>query len=135
MAHPATSEIVSKASFLERKARDFQGLIISAAFGFEEALERHSVACWVLFSILYVAWVELISTHKQLWFDELVTYSVDHVPTWANAWNMLQVGVDANPPLFHLVNRTLLALFSVTRFWCSGVRRFLDFGRCRFVCI
>ena len=114
MAHPATVQIVSKASFLERKTRDFQALITGAAVGFEEVLERHTVKCWVLFSILYFAWVNLISSHKQLWFDEVVTYSVDHVPTWANAWSMLQLGVDANPPLFHVVNRTLLALFGDT---------------------
>src|SRR5882724_2837227 len=114
MARSATVDIVSKSAFLERKARDFRGAIAAVASGFERLLERRAVFCWGVFSFLYFSWALLISNHKQLWFDELVSYSVDHVPTWSDAWHSLQVGVDANPPLFHFVNRLLLAVFGDT---------------------
>ena len=96
--------------FLERTARDFRHL--PAAF--EAALERFESSCWVVFSFLYFAWALLISNHKQLWFDELVSYSVDHAPSWSEAWRDLQLGVDANPPLFHFVNRLLLGALGDT---------------------
>ncbi len=110
MARPDTRDIVSKPSFLEGNARVFLGLVEGIAIRFEEFLERHSIFFGLTFSALYFGWALLISRHKQLWFDELVTYSVDHVPTWSDAWHALQLGVDANPPLFHLINRLLLAV-------------------------
>ena len=88
--------------------------IEAAAGAFEEALERHVLAGWGLFSFFYLGWALFVSSRKQLWFDELVTYSVDHLPTWADAWHALAIGVDANPPLFHFVNRLLLATFGDT---------------------
>lgn len=110
MARPDTTDIVSKPSFLERNVRVFQSLLVGVAIRFEEFLELHPIFCGVTFSILYCGWALLISHHKQLWFDELVTYSVDHVPTWRDAWHALQIGVDANPPLFHFANRLFLAV-------------------------
>lgn len=110
MARPDTTNIVSKPSFLERNARVFLGLVDGIAIRFEEFLELHPIFCGVTFSILYFGWALLISHHKQLWFDELVTYSVDHVPTWRDAWHALQLGVDANPPFFHFANRLFLAV-------------------------
>lgn len=115
MAHPATTHIVSKSKFLEGKAVDFafsaRRAIDTIAVGFEDALEFHPVLARVLFSLLYFSWARLVSNHKQLWFDELVTSSVDHAANWSSAWHFLAIGVDANPPLFHLVNRFLLSLF------------------------
>ena len=131
MAHPATIDIVSKPQFLEAKDRNFQNVIENLAIRFEDLLEHHNTFCWGVFSFFYGVWMLLISNHKQLWFDELVTYAVDHVPTWGDAWRALQSGVDANPPLFHLVNRAFLAVLgdtplvqrgsSIVGFWAASL--------------
>jgi hypothetical protein len=109
MAHPATSDIVSSPTFREGKYREILA-------GFEQVLELHAVSAWGVFSMMYFSWALYISNRKQLWFDEIVSYSVDHLPTWPDAWRALQLGVDANPPLFHLVNRLLLGIFGDSTF-------------------
>jgi len=116
MALPATSDIVSRPKFREGKHREIRETVEVAAVGFERVLERHVLAAGTVFSILYFSWALYISNRKELWFDELVSYAVDHLPMWTDAWRALQTGVDANPPLFHLVNRVLLGILGDTTF-------------------
>ena len=116
MAHSATGDIVSSFKLREGKYRNIQRAVELVAANFESVLDRHQIAACAVFSVLYFAWARLISNHKQLWFDELVSYSVDHLPTWNDAWRALQFGVDANPPLFHLVNRAILGIMGDTNF-------------------
>ena len=112
MPRPVTLPIDRTPGFLEGRAQKCVALLAKA----EDFLDRFETAAWAIYTVLYVAWAYLISSHKQLWFDELVSYSVDHLPNWSQAWRALAMGVDANPPLFHAVNRGLLALLGDTHF-------------------
>ncbi len=71
-------------------------------------LELYEVWFWGLFTTAYCGWAFTAASRKGYWFDELVTYHVDRLPDWGAVWNALRQGVDANPPLMHILNRAAL---------------------------
>ncbi len=75
-----------------------------------KVLELYEVWFWGFFSVAYAGWAFLAASRKGYWFDELVTHHVDVLPDWASVWNALRIGADANPPLIHFLNRSVMAL-------------------------
>ena len=72
-------------------------------------LELHEVWFWGLFTAAFAGWASLAASRKGYWFDELVTHHVDVLPDWASVWNALRIGADANPPLIHFLNRSVMS--------------------------
>ncbi len=58
----------------------------------------------------------LIGTNRPLWYDEIVTLYVCRLPEMRDVWAALLEGVDANPPLFHLLTRASLGLLGDSPF-------------------
>jgi hypothetical protein len=48
---------------------------------------------------------------KALWYDELFTYYMSHLPSMAAVWAGLKQGADLNPPLLYLATRASFRLF------------------------
>jgi len=45
-----------------------------------------------------------------LWYDELFTYYMSHLPDMGTIWNALKQGADLNPPLLYIATRTSYAI-------------------------
>ena len=68
------------------------------------------------FALAYLSLALLIGINKPLWYDEIVTLYVCRLPAVRDVWAALIDGVDANPPLFHLLTRASLDLFGDSPF-------------------
>jgi hypothetical protein len=47
---------------------------------------------------------------NQLWYDELATYYMSHLPDMGTIWNALKQGADLNPPLLYIATRASYAI-------------------------
>jgi hypothetical protein len=63
------------------------------------------------FSLLYFADICLRASEKYFWFDELITVYVCRLPSLRAVYQATLLGVDYNPPLFHILTRLAEALF------------------------
>ena len=48
---------------------------------------------------------------KPLWYDELFTYYMSHLPDMGAIWNALKQGADQNPPFLYIATRASYAIF------------------------
>ncbi|MFQ3582527.1 glycosyltransferase family 39 protein [Chloracidobacterium validum] len=65
----------------------------------------------VLFTALYILYVGHEAVTRAFWIDELFTYYVVTMPTWAGTWDLLRNGPDQNPPLFYALTRLVVGVF------------------------
>ncbi|MGO4885613.1 MAG: hypothetical protein ACLP59_33050 [Bryobacteraceae bacterium] len=63
------------------------------------------------FSLLYFADICLRASAKYFWFDELLTLFICRLPNLRAVYHATLVGVDYNPPLFHVLTRLAEAPF------------------------
>ena len=70
-----------------------------------------SVAVALLLAAFYFATSLYISSHRLLWFDEVVTVHIARLPDWRTILTALSHGVDSLPPLYYLVVRTFGKVF------------------------
>lgn len=51
------------------------------------------------------------SARRPLWYDEIFTFKISHLPDLGSIWDALARGVDLQPPLFFLVTRVCHSMF------------------------
>jgi hypothetical protein len=68
-------------------------------------LKRSALVGPVLGSIVYFAVTCHQAATRPLWTDELLTYYLARLPSWADLWAALADGPDASPPLYHVAVR------------------------------
>jgi len=64
-----------------------------------------AAALLVCFSLLYFADICLRASEKYFWFDELITVYLSRLPNMRAVYRATLMGVDYNPPLFHILSR------------------------------
>ena len=62
------------------------------------------------FTLAYLA-VTLVNSQRPLWYDELLTESMSHLPNLPTIWAALKEGADLNPPLLYLATKFCYFLF------------------------
>jgi hypothetical protein len=65
----------------------------------------------LVFTIFYFADVCLRASAKYFWYDELLTLYFARLPDLHSLWGAVQIGIDANPPGFDLLNHAVRAVF------------------------
>ncbi len=75
-----------------------------------------SAAAWariavISFSLLYFLETAIRASEKRLWYDELCTYYICRLPTFADSWAAVMHGADYNPPLFYVIHRAAMSIF------------------------
>ncbi|MFQ3590594.1 MAG: hypothetical protein SNJ67_09885, partial [Chloracidobacterium sp.] len=63
-----------------------------------------------LFTLLYAIPVAHNAVSRAFWLDELFTYYIVTMPTWAGTWDLLRNGPDQNPPLFYALTRLVVGV-------------------------
>jgi len=69
-----------------------------------------------LFSILFFLGVCGAAANKLLWYDELATLSIDHLPRLSQVLALIYADKDGNPPLFHVLSYLSLRVFGENEF-------------------
>jgi hypothetical protein len=70
-----------------------------------------SLAAAMLLAAFYLASSLYISSHRLLWFDEIVTVYIARLPDWKTILTALSHGTDSLPPLYYLVVRMFGKVF------------------------
>jgi hypothetical protein len=78
---------------------------------FAERLETGKLWFVVYFSVFYLAATSALAANKVMWYDELLTFHLAHLPGLSAIWSALKEGVEQNPPLIHIATRACLRLF------------------------
>jgi hypothetical protein len=67
---------------------------------------------WLLtaFFLIYLGGTGALAALKCLWYDELCTFHIAHLPRLEDVWSSLCDGTDLNPPLYYLAARGSAAL-------------------------
>ncbi|HLY19087.1 MAG TPA: glycosyltransferase family 39 protein [Bryobacteraceae bacterium] len=73
-----------------------------------EAGKYFYLYCFLML-FLYVAAVRAAS--RALWYDELLTFYMSHLPSMRAVWAGLRSGADLNPPFLYIATRASLRLF------------------------
>jgi 4-amino-4-deoxy-L-arabinose transferase-like glycosyltransferase len=102
-------------------------------------IESHQAAILLAFTALYGVTSCLLASHRPMWFDELWTYQIAHLPSFSAIWSVLGQGIEYNPPLYFLLahaSQTLLGatelatrLPAVFGIWLLSVSLFFFVGR------
>jgi hypothetical protein len=79
-------------------------------------ITAHSNASVAALSVLYWLAAGSRAIHKELWFDELVTWHIARLPSLAAIWAALKGGADQNLILLHLLVRASQFLFGTGEF-------------------
>ncbi|MFQ3582526.1 MAG: glycosyltransferase family 39 protein, partial [Chloracidobacterium sp.] len=74
-------------------------------------LNREDTLTIALFTLLYAIPVAHSAVSRAFWLDELFTYYIVTMPTWAGTWDLLRNGPDQNPPLFYALTRLVVGVF------------------------
>jgi hypothetical protein len=61
--------------------------------------------------MLFMTVAALRASSKALWYDELFTFYMSHLPSMAAIWTGLKQGADLNPPLLYVATRAAFQLF------------------------
>ncbi len=64
-----------------------------------------------LLAVFYLVSSLYISSHRLLWFDEVITVHIARLPDWRTILTALSHGADSLPPLYYLVVRMFDQLF------------------------
>ncbi len=63
------------------------------------------------FLMLFMTVAALRASSRALWYDELFTFYMSHLPSLAAIWAGLKQGADLNPPLIYVATRAAFRLF------------------------
>jgi hypothetical protein len=74
-------------------------------------LERHAAFCLLIFSYLFLLTTSFVAMHRALWYDELLTFHMSHLPSFGKIWEALREGADLNPPLLYIATRASQSAF------------------------